>query len=94
MLTCAICGIDPAVEKHHVLPKSKGGRKLETVDCCSDCGGQVHMLFSNKDLALMSLGELVSQEKMQTYIKWKKKHPGEHRHRMSSEVKKWKAGHR
>ena len=52
------------------------------------------MLFNNNELAVMSLEDLLSHEKMINYLKWKKKHPGEHRHRMSKEVKKWKKGHR
>lgn len=91
---CRICGTDEAVEKHHVLPKSKGGSKLETVMCCSDCGGQVHMLFNNSELASMTFEELMSKEKMISYIKWKQKHPGSHKHRMSNDVKRWKSNHR
>jgi hypothetical protein len=42
----------------------------------------------------MSLEELVATEQVQKYIKWRRKHPGEHRHRMSRGVKKWKRYHR
>lgn len=52
------------------------------------------MLFDNKMLATMSLEDLVDTEKMKTYISWKKKHPGPHRHQMSAAVKQWKKGHR
>jgi hypothetical protein len=91
---CEICKTDPAVEKHHVRPKSKGGTKGEVVWCCSDCGGQFHTLFTNNDLADKSLEQILEDDKMKDYISWKKKHPGPHRHRMSTTVKQWKRGHR
>jgi 5-methylcytosine-specific restriction enzyme A len=93
-MLCEICNTDEAVEEHHVLPKSKGGRHLETISCCSDCGGQVHMLFNNNELASMTLENLINHDKMVRYVLWKSKHPGSHKHRMSKEVKKWKQGHR
>jgi hypothetical protein len=92
---CKICETDPATERHHVRPKSKGGTRGEIVWCCSDCGGQIHMLFDNKTLANLSLEELIETNEMKTYVSWKKKHPGgTHRHQMSSTVKQWKKGHR
>ena len=93
-MKCNICNTDEATEKHHVKPKSKGGTHGELAWCCSDCGGQIHMLFDNKTLSTMNLEELAETEKMQNYISWKKKHPGSHRHRMSAPVKQWKRGHR
>jgi hypothetical protein len=91
-MKCEICRIDEVSEKHHLVPRSRGGK--ETIECCSDCGGQVHMLFNNAELAGMSLDDLVKHEKMEKYIVWKQKHPGAHKHRMSKEVKQWKRGHR
>jgi hypothetical protein len=93
-MKCLICETDEAVEKHHVLPKSKGGRGQDTIECCSDCGGQVHMLFTNAELAIMTLEDLISNERMKKYVVWKRKHPGPHKHRMSSGVKDWKKYHR
>jgi hypothetical protein len=94
-MKCLICETDESTEKHHVLPRSKGGREQDNLlDCCSDCGGQVHMLFNNTELAKMSLDDLLTNEKMQKYIIWKKKHPGTHRHRMSNGVKSWRKSHR
>ena len=52
------------------------------------------MLFNNNELAVMSLEDLLSHEKMIKYINWKKKHPGPHKHRMSNDVKSWKKKHR
>jgi hypothetical protein len=91
-MKCSICDTDPAMEKHHVDPLEKN--KSELVSCCFDCGDQIHMLFNNKELSRMTIKELLEKEEMKKYIKWKKKHPGVHVHRMSNEVKKWKKGHR
>lgn len=91
---CQICYTDEAAEDHHIVPKSKGGKNGQTIPCCSDCGGQVHQLFTNKQLAEMDLIGLLTHEKMVKYIDWKKKHPGEHKHKASNEVKMWKKGHR
>jgi hypothetical protein len=91
---CKICKTDLATEKHHVQPKSKGGVHGEIIDCCCDCGGQVHMLFNNHVLASMDLDSLLETDEMKSYISWKKKHPGPHKHRMSAPVKQWKKGHR
>ena len=94
-MNCQIC--EETVDKlfkHHVTPKSKGGTHGETVLCCSTCAKQVHILFNNKELAKMTLDELRATEQMIKYVKWKKKHPGYHKGRMSNKVKDWKRYHR
>ena len=91
-MKCQICSVDKAIQQHHILPRSLGGKK--TVWCCSDCGNQIHMLFNNKELSYMSFEELLMTNKMTKYLKWKRKHSGIHRYKMSNEVKKWKKGHR
>lgn len=91
---CYLCKTDEATEKHHILPRAKGGAKGETVPCCGDCGGQIHMLFTNKELANMSLEDLINEPQMEKYLKWKRKHPGPHRHKASNPVKNWRKTHR
>jgi len=86
---CSICGLETSdLHKHHVTPKSKGGSKGETIRCCFTCSQQIHMLFSNKELSGMSLSKLLKTDKMKSYIKWRKKHPGDCKHRMSRRVKR------
>lgn len=77
--------------KHHIIPKSKGGKG--TIDCCSDCGEQLHMLFTNKELCSISLEEIIASSRMQTYINWKEKHLGNHRHKSSKKLREWKKFH-
>lgn len=96
VLSCSICEMETErLVKHHVRPKSKGGKHGETVGCCPPCASQVHMLFTEKELAAMSLEELLETEKMRKYLTWRRKHPGDHHgHRMSRKVRKWKEYHR
>lgn len=92
---CQICGemtSDP--HHHHVIPRSKGGKSMGTIVCCPTCSGQLHMLFTNKELAAISVEELINTEEIKKYIKWKKKHRGDFKHRQSKKVKKWFEGHR
>jgi hypothetical protein len=95
---CEICGdeIEQAFN-HHALPKCEGGRRKgqnATVVCCYTCNGQVHMLFSNQELARMSFEELLETPEIKKYQDWKRKHPGDHRHKSSQKVKEWKKYHR
>jgi len=91
-MKCRICETDEAVIKHHYVPRSLGGDKI--VNCCEDCGNQVHMLFNNKLLAKMSFSQLVNHPRMRKYIQWKKNHSGKHKYRMSRAVREWNKRHR
>jgi len=94
-MKCGICGLERGkLYRHHVKPKSKGGRHGEIVKCCKTCSQQIHMLFTEKDLVEMSLREVIATTKMQKFIKWRQKHPNEYKVRMSKKVKKYKKYHR
>ena len=94
MYQCEIChGETERVFRHHVVPRLKGGRKEGTIDTCATCSQQVHMLFTEAELAAMSLEELLAREEIRGYISWKRKHPGDYGHKMSKRVRKWKYGH-
>lgn len=72
-VVCELCGrVTPGrfAEKHHLVPRSKGGE--ETIDVCCHCGDHVHRLFSNKELAetYNTLEALRSEERMQKWIRW------------------------
>ena len=75
---CPVCGREcDRVEgsRHHVLPKSQGGRQTETI--CRDCHRQIHRLFTVKELArqFSTLDKLKATEQMQTWIAWVRKRP-------------------
>ncbi|MDQ2687138.1 MAG: HNH endonuclease [Armatimonadota bacterium] len=49
---CPVCGRECDADqgsRHHVLPKSQGGRTVEVI--CRPCHRQIHNLFSVKELA-------------------------------------------
>ena len=55
--------------KHHVVPKSRGGRGIELV--CRTCHRQIHALFSNRQLAqLETLAELRRDPAMREFLRW------------------------
>ena len=94
-MKCEICGLEKVkMYKHHVVPKSKGGKHGKTINCCKTCHRQLHMLFTEKDLAELSLREVIATAKMQKFIKWRQKHPDEYRSRMSKKVKEYRKYHR
>lgn len=73
LLTCELCGRPTPplwLEDHHVVPVSKGGKKLEKVKLCSCCHGQIHQMFENRELAGMTFDELKSLPKVWEWIKW------------------------
>ena len=70
---CPVCGREcPGSEasRHHVLPKSRGGR--DTVILCRDCHRQIHRLFGVKELARRypTLDALKVAPQMQKWIAW------------------------
>ncbi len=72
---CPLCERDILVgnlTKHHFVPKSCGGR--ETKNICRTCHKQLHVLFSNKQLAaeLNSVEALATDEGVQKYLAWVK----------------------
>jgi len=73
-MKCEICGRETPKEnseKHHLTPK--GGR--ETIKVCSDCGDQLHNMFTNNELKkdLNTLDKIKKHDKMQPYLKFIKK---------------------
>ncbi len=56
--------------KHNVVPKIKGGSKEEIVKYCKTCCKQVHMIFSENELAKMTLDDVLKTEAMLNYINW------------------------
>ena len=71
--SCSICrrnAPDEYTEKHHLVPKSRKGKK--TIIVCHDCGNQIHKIFSNKELEKQynSLESILANEEIQKWIKW------------------------
>ena len=87
---CSLCQVAPAESKHHTIPKARGGK--ETEGLCNDCHDQIHAVLTNKDLMkeFGSIEKLKEFEKIQTWIKWRQKHPNVTvAHKMSKERKRY-----
>jgi len=82
-IICPICkrSIPPAhQEEHHLIPHSLARRnkyakienKKETVTVCSNCGDQIHKLFSEKDLAdkYNTIEKLLATPEIQKWVQW------------------------
>ncbi len=74
--TCALCGreLGRRVERHHVVPKSKGGR--EVVPVHPICHRKIHKVFSNTELAAFaSLEPIKDVPEMARFIRWLARKP-------------------
>lgn len=92
---CQICKqMTEEPHRHHTTPKSCGGTNKGTIVCCPTCNGQIHMLFTNKELAKMSIEELLKTEEMKKYVSWKKRHFNDYGFKPSAKIKRWSKGHR
>ena len=75
-MLCQICGRETPEdfqEKHHLIPRSKKGK--ETIIVCCDCGNQLHLLFTIKQMEYTynTLEEILANEKVQSWVKWIRK---------------------
>lgn len=87
-MTCKICERPTdKIYKHHLIPRVKGGTRGETIECCKTCSRQVHMLFSENELAKMTLGELLSTDQMKEYLKWIRNKKGNFKVRKSKRLR-------
>jgi hypothetical protein len=78
---CPLCERDMLphnLTKHHLVPKSRGGRVTEKI--CRTCHRQLHALFSNKELeTLNSVEALKENGDFDKYLKWvKNKNPDQY----------------
>lgn len=46
---CVVCREKKAVQMHHVIPKSKGGKSSERVPICDECHGKIHRKGPGRD---------------------------------------------
>ncbi|UCG15490.1 MAG: HNH endonuclease [Phycisphaerales bacterium] len=76
VIRCGLCGRRTPrwqLSKHHVLPKSRGGRRSELL--CKTCHGHIHALFSVKELerSYRTLDALRAASPLQGYLRWIRK---------------------
>lgn len=75
---CSLCGrVTPLgyLEKHHLIPRSRKG-KATALFCC-DCGNQVHILFSNKELEQQynTVEALREDQRINEWVSWVRRKP-------------------
>ena len=79
-MECELCAREMNnLTVHHLIPRQHTKRKnLEispTIDICSACHRQIHVLFDNKRLAreLNSIEALKAEPKMNKFLAWVRK---------------------
>ncbi len=73
---CELCERDVEIlNRHHLVPKSRGGIKGEVAMFCLSCSEMVHQLIPNKELEkkYSSIMELLQNESVKRYVSWIKK---------------------
>lgn len=79
-LTCELCErIVPELSEHHLIPKQKGGKHLDTAMLCEMCHKQIHALYTNRELAarLHSIKRLKSDDNIRKYLNFIVRLPGD-----------------
>ena len=73
---CVICdrelGDSKTISKHHLIPKSKGGKNTPTILIHNICHQKIHSVFTEKELRdeYHTVEKLKQHEEMQKFIKW------------------------
>lgn len=96
---CPICQRELGninTSKHHLKPKSQGGKHTDTVMLHNICHRKIHSLFTEKELKndYDSIEKLLANEDIQKFVKWVAKKAPEFydgsRSAKRKEGKKWK----
>jgi len=58
--------------RHHLIPKSRGGKRGDVAMLCLSCKDMVHRLISNKELDKVynTTEKLLANQKIQKYVNW------------------------
>lgn len=72
---CAICSRPLGKEnisKHHLIPKSRGGKDSELIEIHNICHQKIHSVFTLKELRdeYNTVEKLVENEEIIKFIKW------------------------
>jgi len=72
---CVICKRELGkinISRHHLVPKSEGGKDGEIILIHNICHQKIHSFFTVKELKqeLHSIDQLTSHEEMVKFIKW------------------------
>ena len=81
--TCPLCGrpipADVLQSQHHLVPKSKGGRKSETVLLHDICHREIHSSLKETEIARTynTIAALRAHPRLAKFIDWVAKRPPE-----------------
>ena len=72
---CLICERELGsknISKHHLIPKSKGGKNSETILIHNICHQKIHSVFTEKELKeeFHTIDKLKGNEEIIKFIKW------------------------
>lgn len=73
---CPVCDREMipgySVDKHHLIPRCKGGKNIEPELCHKVCHLKIHSLFSDKELSLIynNWEDIKAHPDMETFIIW------------------------
>ncbi len=72
---CLICGRELGsknISKHHLIPKSRGGRDGETIMIHNICHQKIHSVFTEKELSenYNTVDKLRASEEISKFIRW------------------------
>lgn len=72
---CTICTRplgNKNISKHHLIPKSRGGKDSELIEIHNICHQKIHSVFTLKELRdeFNTVEKLVNHEEMRKFIKW------------------------
>ena len=73
---CPICnrplGHKDTISKHHLIPKSRGGKGGELITIHNICHQKIHSVFTEKELRdnYSSVEKLLEHEEIQKFVKW------------------------
>jgi len=68
------------VNKHHLIPKSKGGKKIPPVAMHVVCHRKIHSVFTDNELltSYNTWESIQEHEQIASFIKWVSKKPAEY----------------
>lgn len=96
--TCPICKRELGkqnISKHHLIPKSRGGKHTDTITLHNICHQKIHSVFTEKELKnhFHTLERLTSHDTIKKFVKWvAKKDPAFYDGNSESKRKKNKKG--
>jgi len=75
MSKCVYCKREVVTRKHHIVPKSKGGK--ETVEACKTCEEFIHRTWSHNQLRDLysTIESVTGDEKYKKFKQWLSKQP-------------------